>query len=41
MSSISLRLPAVSKIEIPTFCNASEYLFKVVPSSKVSPRFKP
>jgi hypothetical protein len=26
---------------MPTFSNASEYLFKSTPSSKVSPNFKP
>jgi hypothetical protein len=39
--SISFKLPLASLIFTPTVYNASEYLFKSVPSSKVSPNFNP
>jgi len=39
--SIYFISPLVSLIFTPTLANASEYLFKEVPSSKVSPSFKP
>jgi hypothetical protein len=38
---MSFNCPEVSLILIPTLANAAEYLFKVVPSSRVSPNYKP
>ena len=41
MVSIFFILPDASKISTPTVFKALEYLFRFVPSSKVSPKDKP
>jgi hypothetical protein len=41
IESIERISPEASLILTPTLSKASEYLFKSVPSSKVSPRFNP
>jgi hypothetical protein len=41
MVSIFFNSPEESLIEIPTLASAVEYLFKSVPSSNVSPSYKP
>jgi hypothetical protein len=41
MSSASRIYPVVSSTYTPTLAKASEYLFKLTPSSKVSPNFNP
>jgi hypothetical protein len=38
---MSLSYPEDVRTFTPTFSSASEYLFKLTPSSKVSPKFSP